>query len=401
MATLHRFATPNAVAIAGMLSLAIRVGIGRFAFTPMLPLMIQGGHLEISWGGWLAAANYLGYFVGALLASRMAANSAALGVLSLLSVVLTTSAMALEGLPLWMVLRFLAGVFSAWVFVATSVWCLGTLGRLQRQDLGGWVYSGVGVGIVVAGVYCFLAGISGTGSQQSWLELAALGLALCVPVCLTLLSIDAGPLTGGGGQLTPAPVPDRTAGLVICYGLMGLGYILPATFLPVMARAIVSDPAVFGLAWPVYGATAALSTVIGTSIMRRTSRLAVWAASQFLMGIGVLLPSLAANRWAIFTSAVLVGGTFMVITLAGVQEMRARVSSRPGVWVGYMTAAFAFGQIAGAATPAALLAYPATAPHALALCLQVAAAALFISALWLWRLTIPLSTTKKELANAR
>ena len=53
---------------------------------------------------------------------------------------------------------------------------------------------------------------------------------------------------------------------------MGFGYILPATFLPVLARSVVDDPRVFGLAWPVFGATAALSTLLAARLLQRRDR---------------------------------------------------------------------------------------------------------------------------------
>jgi hypothetical protein len=97
-------------------------------------------------------------------------------------------------------------------------------------------------------------------------------------------------------------------------------------------------------------------------------------------------------------SAVLVGGTFMVITLAGVQEIRARVVWNPGVWVGHLTAAFALGQIAGPVMSAFLLSQAAIAAHALDMGLQAAALCLFASAAWLWRQACP-KTSNKEAKN--
>ena len=47
--------------LAGLLSLAVAMGIGRFAFTPMIPLMLQDGQLDVAAGGWVAAANCAGY----------------------------------------------------------------------------------------------------------------------------------------------------------------------------------------------------------------------------------------------------------------------------------------------------------------------------------------------------
>ena len=67
---------------------------------------------------------------------------------------------------------------------------------------------------------------------------------------------------------------------MVCYGILGFGYILPATFLPVLARAVVEDPRVFGLAWPVFGAAAALSTLLAGVVLRRSRAGACWRAAS-------------------------------------------------------------------------------------------------------------------------
>ena len=57
---------PIAIALAGMLSLAVAMGIGRFAFTPLLPMMLHDGVVDLPGASWLATANYLGYWLGAM-----------------------------------------------------------------------------------------------------------------------------------------------------------------------------------------------------------------------------------------------------------------------------------------------------------------------------------------------
>jgi len=115
------------------------MGIGRFAFTPLLPLMVRDGALAQSAGAWLAASNYLGYLAGALTASRLGLSLPALMRLSLAGTVVATAAMgAVDGLAAWACLRFLAGVFSAWTLVATSAWVLKHLaqaGRTPHADI--------------------------------------------------------------------------------------------------------------------------------------------------------------------------------------------------------------------------------------------------------------------------
>ena len=384
MTTHTRRAGTLLLAVAGLLSLAAAMGIGRFAFTPMLPLMLREDVLDVAQGGWLAAANYAGYLAGALTASRLPLRPGALTIAALLATAALTAAMALPLPLLWLSLRFLAGATSAWVFVATSVWCLGALAGRGATWASGWVYAGVGVGIALTGTHCLVASAAGVRSQPLWLQLGGLALMLALPVWWVIARRE----TVGAG--TP-PVGRRDVaaghgnrGVVVCYGVMGFGYILPATFLPVLARGVVDDPRLFGLAWPLFGATAALSTLLGAGLMRGATRLRTWAACQLLMGVGVLLPALRQDAGTIAASALLVGGTFMVITLAGVQEMRARAATpaRAASLVGSVTAAFACGQIAGPVVSALLLRLGA---GGLLLALAIGAASLFATVPWLWR----------------
>ncbi|RYY85871.1 MAG: YbfB/YjiJ family MFS transporter, partial [Comamonadaceae bacterium] len=247
------------VGAAGLLSLAVAMGIGRFAFTPLLPLMLQTGQLDIAAGGWLAAANYAGYLAGALTASRTGWPAPRLGLAALGATAVLTAAMAPAGPAAWLaLLRFLAGVASAWAFVATSIWCLGALAARGPSSWSSTLYAGVGLGIAGAGVVCLLGAAAGWPVQVLWIVLGVLALSLAMPVAWVLKrAAPPGPV---GGRLPPAAMPPSSAGLVACYALLGFGYILPATFLPALARQLVADPRLFGLAWPVFGAMAALST---------------------------------------------------------------------------------------------------------------------------------------------
>ena len=396
-----RLLTPAAVAVAGLLSLAVAMGIGRFAFTPLLPLMVSDRLVTVAEGGWLAAANYVGYFVGALIVSRVRIDARRLAIVSLIMIACTTAGMAVPGAIAWAILRFLSGVFSAWVFVATSVWCLGALAQMRRAELGAWVYCGVGVGIALAGLACLVAAVAGIQSQMIWVQLGVLAAALTAPVIFVLRApLVTKPVTAGQMFEQQRDLASGTKGLVICYGIMGFGYILPGTFLPVLARAVVTDPSIFGWAWPVFGATAAASTLIAGVVMRRLSRLQIWAGCQALMSIGAFLPSVWPHAAAILLAAFLVGGTFMVITLAGVQEIRARVSWNPSKWVGYLTASFGVGQIVGPVVSSVLLLQPELADRALEWGLQLAALFLMLSAAWLWRHATP-SSSINDIAHVK
>ena len=386
--TLHRpsFA---AICLAGLIALAIAMGIGRFAFTPMLPLMIRAGSADVAAGGWLAAANYAGYLLGALTTARLPLTPQRVGLLSLALIVASTAAMGLTAsLPAWLLLRFVAGVTSAWALVSTSVWCLAWLSRFDRPAGPGLLYAGVGAGIALAGLYCWRAGAADVGPDALWLQLGALALAGLAAVALLMprgrseASDAASPASAAAGSSARAGgVPW---GLVICYGLLGFGYILPATFLPVLARAVVDDPAVFGAAWPVFGAAAAVSTLFASLALSRMARRHVLAGSHALMALGCLLPVLHLSALTVLLAALLVGGTFMVATMAGMQEARARRLGDPTRALGRMTAAFAIGQMAGPML-SSLLSGSGSGFGGLFVALAIGALALAGSAWWLAR----------------
>lgn len=376
------------VCTAAMISLAVAMGVGRFAFTPLFPLMVRDGLLSSEAGAMLAASNYLGYLVGALLAARIRVKSATLLSLGLLSTVAVTAAMGWTlSVPAWAILRFVAGVMSAWTLVATSAWGLGWLASLGRPQLAGIIFSGVGLGIAAAGLFCLVAAGPEVSSLEMWVKLAFLaGIVALLPLAVS--RSQPLPVAGIGTTASQSPSrnpPSNTGGLIACYTLFGFGYILPATYLPALARQLVDDPQVFGWAWPLFGTAAALSTVVVAYGLKRANRLSVWAASHFLMAIGVLLPSIWPSLRSVSMAALLVGGTFMVITMIAMQEARARAEGNATVVLGQMTAGFAFGQLMGPVASAAIGSFTVDYSTALNYTLQLSAAGLFLSAFYLWR----------------
>src|ERR1700732_508234 len=366
-------------------ALPVAMGIGRFAFTPLLPLMVRDGSLAQSAGAWLAASNYLGYLAGALTASRLGLSLPMLMRASLAGIAVATAAMgAFDGLAAWIILRFVAGVLSAYTLIATSAWALGHLTRAASANLSGIVYAGVGLGIALTGLFCVAAAQPGVPAGQLWLELgvlAALAVACSSPFVGRPLETSALARSTSHPDVTLGP----DTGVVVCYGVLGFGYILPATFLPALARELVDDPRLFGLAWPVFGVAAALSTMAAARGLGHDARLRVWAIGHLVMAAGVTLPSVWLPPLTIAIAALLVGSTFMVVTMIGMQEARARAPGNPTALLGLMTAAFAIGQLAGPVVSGTLDLLPIGPRAALDCALQLAAAALALSAAYLWR----------------
>ena len=175
--------SPKTTAIAGLVALAVAMGIGRFAFTPILPMMQDDAHLSVAAGGWLASANYLGYLLGALAAlrTRVPASMAIRGGLAAIGVA-TLAMGATQDFTAWLLLRAAAGIASAWVLIFVSAWSLERLAFSPRPQLASVVFAGVGAGIALAGALCLALMRARSSSSDAWMVFGALALVLAAAV---------------------------------------------------------------------------------------------------------------------------------------------------------------------------------------------------------------------------
>lgn len=128
---------------------------------------------------------------------------------------------------------------------------------------------------------------------------------------------------------------------------MGAGYIVPATFLPVMARDLIADPLVFGWGWPIFGAAAFLSTIVAARLYATFANLQIWTGCQLAMAAGLIAPALYPHIATIMLAALCIGGTFMIITMSGIKHAHSYAPDEAQRHIAALTAAFATGQVAG------------------------------------------------------
>jgi hypothetical protein len=191
--------------------LAVAMGVGRFAFTPIMPLMLADAGLTLKQAGWLASSNYVGYLIGAILPLLFRTRPETMVRAGLLSIGLATVAMGLtHALFPWLVLRLLAGLSSAWVLIGVSGWSIERLSSYQRPVLTSLVFSGVGVGIAAAGLTCIGMTRNHAGSAAAWIWLGAAALVLTGLIwqCFSTLTT----LTPGGADRSS----PRTAVPLVC-----------------------------------------------------------------------------------------------------------------------------------------------------------------------------------------
>ena len=380
---------PLAIAMAGLLSLAVAMGIGRFAFTPLLPMMLHDGVVDLPGASALATANYLGYWLGAMACALQPAVWRRRGWpalaytatvrLGLVATVLLTLGLALPGPGLWLLWRGLAGVASALIFVYVSGWCLARLSALGVPSLAGLIYVGPGLGITASGLAASVMVAQGLHAATGWALFALLALvltALAWPHLQGTVSFSAAPPAGHA-----PPRRGTIAAFTVAYGLAGFGYIVTATFLPVIARQALPGSVWLDLFWPIFGLGVALGALLTVRLPARWDRRHLLVACYGMQAVGVLMsigwPSLAG--FAI--GSLLLGLPFTAITLFAMQEARRMWPHNASALIGLLTAAYGLGQIAGPPLVALLLGHSASPAEGFARSLLTAAAALVLGLL--------------------
>lgn len=341
---------PVAIALGGLLAMAAAVGVGRFVLTPILPFMEEGLGLAKPEAGLIASANYLGYLIGALIASlgALPGGRRAWLLIALAVSALTTALMGLTGsMAGFLALRFIGGLASAVVLVFASALVLDRLAASGAARLSAVHFAGVGCGIAASAV--LVAGLAAAGHDWPvlWLASGLMGaLALIAVIGLVPPADDVAGAAGGGGKMR---LDRPLAMLISAYGLVGFGYVITATFISTMVRTTPEIQAIEPVVWLVVGLTAAPSVALWVWIGGRWSNSASFAAACLVEAFGVALGVLVAAPWAVLLGAALLGGTFMGITALGLIHARRLASGDPRRSLALMTAAFGLGQMIGPA----------------------------------------------------
>ena len=338
--------SPVPLTFAGMTVLALALGIGRFLLTPLLPLMQADAGLSLVGGGWLASVNNIGYLLGALLCTALALPQRASLRLGLIGVALGTLGMGLApSLPLWLLCRLVAGVAAATLMVHGIAWCTAHLRAHGRVGLEAVLYSGPGVGIIASGTLVAALHGAGLDSARWWLAFGAASTAVTALIWRTL---DA---PAASAVATAAKGDVRSAGpawpLVAIYGLFGFAYVIPATFLPLIADAELHLPALREWFWPLYGVATVLATLLLGVLPAPRNNYAGLAGCCLSMLLGAALCLYWPSRTGLALGTVLEGAALTPVVMFAMREAAQLAPRDPTRLIGALTVAFGIGQIVG------------------------------------------------------
>ncbi len=354
--------------------MAVVMGFGRFLFTATLPdIMIQLS-LSTTIAGWLASINYIGYFIGALIAMFVPHRLTwhMLMVWASVSIV-TTMLLVVPELPLswWYVIRLLSGIASGVAMILSSSLVIQRFSIERRSVLSAVHYAGIGVGISASAIVTWWLLTLGYHFDIIWLVASLVSLPL-LWLLYAIRPINRSASQSNDNHQAPSirqtyinfkrslyeAMVGHTKAIIllsVSYMLAGFGYITSATFLPVMAAQRLTAQTYAGLLiWLVVGIFAMISNPIWGALAKRIGEIKTLIGLTLLQALGMFLPLWFDGAFGLYANAVILGLTFVgmvSMTLTLIKNINPAYSN---LLMGLATLAYALGQFIGPLVTVAL-----------------------------------------------
>lgn len=328
-------------------ALMLAMGIGRFALTPQMPHLLSEGQFDLTAAGLIAAANYLGYLIGAveaMFARRPQQVQRRLHGGLWLCVLLTLASFWANGFWSHLLLRFGTGVASAWVVVMITTLSQPLAAAAGRPRLGALVFAGPGMGIFLTGLLALVSHLLNQTSATLWLIYAAAALVMMLGVWRLLPQPVA---TKAVAAVAVSPSNRGIARLAVIYALYGVGYIIPATFLSQMANAQFHGQWQADLFWPSFGLCAAIGVLLVSLRRHDPQTTRHWLMATLWLQAAGVFACLLSSGWGLALGVILCGTPFLACMQLVMQRSRELAPHATQRNAGMLTACFAVGQLSG------------------------------------------------------
>lgn len=348
-----------AILLAGICALIVGVGVARFAFTSLLPAMLDD-YLNISFAGLLASVNYLGYLSGSIFSIFIKNIHAKVKFfrLGLVLCVITSIILAhSENNTLWFIARLLAGFGAAMALVVGSAIVMSKLQNTNKTKAMGIHFSGLGFSILVSDLVMRLVFQYAGSWQTAWFVLAGVG-ALLSCYCGYILTFDKHPVKPPTQhKFERSLINPLIIVLAIAYFTEGVGMVVQATFLPDIVNSLPGLSGYGGYAWLAVGIAGIPSCIIWMRLAHKFNSIDIMMVAMALQVIAILIPIFSANIYLNLLSGILYGGTFIGLVALFMNFGGQLAGKNPVFAMGVITAAYGVGQVTAPLYCVALIKY--------------------------------------------
>ena len=333
--------------MAGIFALVVGIGVGRFAFTTLLPPMMED-FLDVRRTGYLAAANYAGYLSGALFAVFLRDINAKVFWfrVGLALSLATTLFLGISREPqFWLISRVIAGFATAMTMVVGSALVMSKLSYADKTRAMGIHFSGIGIAILATDLLAKSALALGFSWDDTWLILSAAGV-LPALYAYGILSFDRHlKERATRHRVEPSAFTPFVGILLFAYFTEGVGFVVQATFLPDIVDSIPGLEGRGAYTWTLVGIAGIPSCILLMRLAHRYGSLRVIVAAMLLQMAGILLPALTQNLWIVLLSGVIYGGTFVGLVALFLHLGGKIAGPNPVMLMAALTAVYGIGQV--------------------------------------------------------
>ena len=349
----------TAILLAGILSLVLGIGIARFAFTSLLPPMLED-YLDVTATGILASVNFAGYLSGAIFAIFIPDINTKVRYFRIgmaLSVLTTFLLGVTENHTLWLLARLIAGFGTAMGMVVGSAIVMYKLTMTDKTKAMGIHFSGIGIAILITDLLSKTVLATGAHWHTAWLVLSLAGIPIAL-YTIRILSFD--------HAVKQAAVTHKfdiklfspfVILLTVAYFTEGVGFVVQATFLPDIINSIPGLEGWGSRTWTIVGLAGIPSCILWMRMAHRYGSLKTIILAMALQVIGILLPTMTDNIILILLSGVLYGGTFVGLVALFLNLGGKIAAHNPVVLMGAFTTAYGIGQVTAPLYSVALVHY--------------------------------------------
>ncbi|MFY9089311.1 YbfB/YjiJ family MFS transporter [Arcobacter aquimarinus] len=335
------------ILIAGIFAIIVGIGVARFAFTSLIPSMLEN-YLDITFAGILASLNFAGYLTGSILSVfiKDINQKVLLFRIGLVLAILTTFVLGFStNETYWIIARIIAGFAGAMALVVGSAIVMTKLKIESKTKAMGIHFSGIGFSILTTDLLNRYILSSGGTWQESWKVLAIFGAILSI-YSIYILSFDK--------EVKQNVVKHKfdisiftifVILLIMAYFTEGVGFVVQGTFLPDIINNLPGLEGYGNLTWTLVGLAGIPSCIIWMRLAHKYGSVNIIIIALLIQMVGILIPTFTNNIYLNLLSGIFYGGTFVGLVALFMNLGGQLAKHNPVVLMGALTTSYGIGQV--------------------------------------------------------